>query len=201
MRGARVAVEGFGNVGRNASRFLAEKGAKLVAASDSSGVIYNSAGLDVSAISDVKSKTGSVVNAKGVEKLPLAALFEVDCDILIPASRPDCIHADNAAKIKAKLVLQGANIPATAEAEQILFERGVINVPDFIANAGGVICGAVEYHGGSESAAFERIDQEIRRNTREVLARSRAEKLLPRTTALELAMERVRRAMGYRNRG
>ena len=93
----------------------------------------------------------------GGQQLSNAEIFSQQCDILIPAARPDCIHADNAKQIKAKLILQGANIPATAEAEQILHERGVLNVPDFICNAGGVICAAVEYHGGSERDALEAI--------------------------------------------
>jgi glutamate dehydrogenase (NAD(P)+) len=192
-------VEGFGNVGRHTARFLAEKGARLVAASDSAGAIYNPAGLDVEAVSETKVKTGSVVNTVGGRKLNLPALLKVDCDILIPAARPDSIHAGNAGQIKAKLVLQGANIPATPEAEQILFDRGVINVPDFIANAGGVICAAVEYHGGLATAAFERIAEEIRRNTRQVLTQSRDDKMPPRAAAVALATDRVRQAMAYRN--
>lgn len=200
LRGARVAVEGFGNVGRHAARFLAEKGGVLVAASDSGGTVFQAAGLDVNAVTDIKRKTGSVVNLPGTQQLPLAALFEVDCDILIPAARPDCIHADNADRIRAKMILQGANIPATPEAEQALWKRGVINVPDFICNAGGVICAAVEYHGGTSASAFERIALEIRRNTAEVLKRSRSEGIAPRQAALEMASERVRRAMTWRVR-
>ena len=106
---------------------------------------------------------------------------------------------DDHAPDSTKLVLQGANIPATSEAEAILHERGILNVPDFIANAGGVICAAVEYHGGSEADAFEQIAEKIRRNTQEVLERSRDEKIQPRQAAVELAHERVKAAMSLRD--
>jgi glutamate dehydrogenase (NAD(P)+) len=99
------------------------------------------------------------------------------------------------------LILQGANIPATAEAESILHQRGILVVPDFIANAGGVICAAVEYHGGTESSAFEQIAQKIRHNTDAVLTRSQTERIEPRRAAVDLAQQRVRQAMTYRHKG
>ncbi len=198
LAGARVAVEGFGNVGRHAARFLAEKGAILVAASDTGGTIYNRDGIGVEELSAAKGNSGSVTVFRGGKVLANAELFSLPCDILIPAARPDCIHADNARHIQAKLILQGANIPATAEAEKILYERGIVNVPDFIANAGGVICAAVEYHDGSEADALEAITEKIRRNTHEVLSRSSDEKIPPRQAAVELARERVHAAMAFR---
>ncbi len=134
----------------------------------------------------------------GGKQLSNADIFALPCDILVPAARPDCIHADNAKEIKAKLILQGANIPATAEAERILHERGVLNIPDFICNAGGVICASVEYHGGTERDALEDIHEKISRNTREVLLRSREERLEPRSAAVELARKRVKTAMELR---
>ena len=132
------------------------------------------------------------------KKIDLAELLTVPCDILIPAARPDCIHARNAPQIKAKLILQGANIPATPEAETILHQRGIVNVPDFIANAGGVICASVEYHGGTEAAALEAIAQKIRANTQAVLDRSRTERIEPRKAATDLARERIQAAMKFR---
>ncbi|NNJ74033.1 MAG: Glu/Leu/Phe/Val dehydrogenase, partial [Anderseniella sp.] len=122
----------------------------------------------------------------------------VDCDILIPAARPDVLTGKNADSVKAKLILQGANIPATTAAEEALHSRGILSVPDFIANAGGVICAAVEFHGGSEAAAFAEIDDKIRRNTREVLERAQSENEQPRTSATMLACERIRTAMSLR---
>jgi glutamate dehydrogenase/leucine dehydrogenase len=200
LKGTTVAVQGFGNVGRHAARFLAEKGGRLVAASDSDGTVYDAGGIDIDGLTDVKRRTGKVTSFSRGEKLPREAIFKVPCDILIPAARPDCIHSDNARDITARLILQGANIPATPDAERILHERGIVNVPDFIANAGGVICAAVEYHGEAESIAFEQIAEKITRNTREVLGRSREEKILPHEAAVELALERVKAAMHYRQR-
>ena len=197
ITGARVAIEGFGNVGRHAARFLAERGAKLVAASDSQGAIHCPDGIDVAELNRVKADSGTVAAFAGAESIPQAALLTVPCDILVPAARPDCIHADNAQQIQARLILQGANIPATPDAERVLHERGILNVPDFIANAGGVICAAVEYHDGTEPQAFETIAAKIRHNTQAVLERSRDEGILPRQAAVELATERVKLAMSF----
>jgi glutamate dehydrogenase (NAD(P)+) len=201
LAGATVAIEGFGNVGRHAARFLEEFGAVLVAASDSRGAVHDPAGIPAAELAEVKRRSGTVAAWERGTKLELADLLTVPCDILVPAARPDCIHADNVGAIKARLVLQGANIPATAEAETALHERGVLSVPDFIANAGGVICAAVEFHGGSESDAYAQIADKIRRNTQAVLDRVRADGLEPRAAAEALALERVREAARLRRRG
>jgi glutamate dehydrogenase (NAD(P)+) len=103
-------------------------------------------------------------------------------------------------RLRAKLVLQGANIPATAVAEEMMHARGVLSVPDFIANAGGVICAAVEYHGGTQAQAFAVIEEKIRGNTSTVLEIARDQKVLPRTAAIDLARARVMEAATYRRR-
>jgi glutamate dehydrogenase/leucine dehydrogenase len=198
LQGATLAIEGFGNVGRPAAAFLEKMGVRLVAASDSQGAIYKPEGIDVADLAEVKKKAGTVTAFSDGQKVPAADLLSLPCDILVPAARPDTIHAGNAASIQAKLILQGANIPATQEAETILHQRGILVVPDFIANAGGVICGAVELHGGSEAQAFEQIAQKIRHNTEEVLNRSKREKVEPRRAAVALAGERVQTAMAFR---
>jgi glutamate dehydrogenase (NAD(P)+) len=198
LAGATVAVEGFGNVGRHAARFLEELGVRLVAASDTGGAVYDPHGIPVSEIDHVKRRSGSVAAWPAGKQISQADLLTVPCDIFVPAARPDCINADNARSIQARLVLQGANIPATPEAESILHQRGVVSVPDFIANAGGVICAAVEYRGGTQAAAFAQIAEKIRGNSQEVLRRSRDEKIEPRRAALDLARERVRTAMALR---
>ncbi|MBI3468751.1 MAG: Glu/Leu/Phe/Val dehydrogenase [Planctomycetes bacterium] len=199
LRGATVAVEGFGSVGRHAARFLEQMGAKLVAASDTGGAVYDREGIPVDELSAVKARAGSVAAYSRGKKLAISELFKTPCDILIPAARPNCIHADNAAQIQAKLVLEGANIPATPEAESMLHRRGVLVVPDFIANAGGVICAAVEYHGGSEGRAFEQIAEKIGRNTTHVLDQSRRDGTEPRRAAVQFARDRVQAAMSFRN--
>ena len=125
-------------------------------------------------------------------------LFSIDCDILIPAATPDVIHEDNAYTIKAKLILQGANIPATTAAEGILMKRGILSVPDFIANAGGVIMAAMEYEKRTEKEAFEAISSKIKKNTYLMLENANREKILPRIAAENLAREKVLEAMRYR---
>lgn len=200
LKGATVAVEGFGNVGKNAARFLGEIGARLVAASDSKGAVYDPEGIDFARLTAVKQESGTVTAYPRGRRLPVAELLTLPCDILVPAARPDCIHAGNAEAIRAKLILQGANIPATAEAEAALHRRGVLVVPDFIANAGGVICASVEHHGGTEAGALDAIRQKIRHNTEAILVRSRREGIEPRQAAVVLARERVRSAMAFRRK-
>ncbi|MFN8546026.1 MAG: Glu/Leu/Phe/Val dehydrogenase [Candidatus Binatia bacterium] len=198
LRGARVAVQGFGAVGRHAARFLAARGAVLVAASDLGGAIVNPDGLDVERLAAFKAERGGLRDFPDGRALAGEELIGVDCDIWIPAARPDVIDASNAPRLRARLVLQGANIPATLDAEAILHARGVLSVPDFIANAGGVICAAVEYHGGTQAQAFAVIDEKLRANTRAVLTRARDAAILPRAAAVELARTRVAEAATYR---
>lgn len=200
LDGATVAVEGFGSVGRHAARFLEERGARLVAASDSRGAIWAPDGIAVEALSAFKRETGKVSDFPDARAIARDELVGVACDVLVPAARPDTIREDNVDVVQARLVLQGANIPATAAAEAALHARGVIDVPDFIANAGGVICAAIELAGGSESAAFEAIAERIRRNTSEVLERSRDERTTARAAADTLARERVREAAELRRK-
>jgi glutamate dehydrogenase/leucine dehydrogenase len=199
-KGARVVVQGFGSVGKHAARFLAEKGAVLVGAADSTGTIFNPKGIDVKRLVALKSAGKSVVDYPEGERLDTDAVIDIECEIWIPAARPDVVHKDNVGRLKARLVPQGANIPFTLEAERILHEKGVLIVPDFIANAGGVICAAVEYHGGTEAAAFQTIEEKIRANTRLLLEESARGKTVPRQAAVTLAETRVRKAMEYRDR-
>ena len=201
LKTARVAVQGFGSVGIHAARFLAERGATLVAACDSQATVVAPDGLDVDALIAFKRETGSVRVFPGAKTLPRDAIVEVDCDVWIPAARPDVIDERNAGSLRAKLVVSGANIPITAQGEQLLADRGVLVVPDFIANAGGVICASVEFHGGSQTAAFTAIAEKIHSNTRAVLEESKRRGSLPRAAAEAIAEARVRRAMGYRRFG
>jgi glutamate dehydrogenase (NAD(P)+) len=119
-------------------------------------------------------------------------VIDIPCEIWIPAARPDVIHAGNVARLRTRLVAEGANIPCTAEAEEALAARGVLVLPDFIANAGGVICAAVEYRGGTEAAALTLIDEKIRANIEAMLEEVKRTGALPRIAALSLATERVR---------
>ena len=201
LKGARVAVQGFGAVGRHAARFLGEKGAILVAAADTTATLSNPAGLDVNELSRHKLAGHALADFPTGEKSDPNAIVGVACDIWIPAARPDVLRADNVARVQARLIAQGANIPATDEAETMLHARGILSLPDFIANAGGVICAAVEYHGGTEATAFAAIAEKIGRNTHEVLEQATRTRTTPRAAALDLAGRRVRQAMSYRRWG
>ena len=202
LKGARVAIQGFGNVGQHAARYLVDpkRGAIIVSATDLTGTVYNPNGLDVEALIGLM-KSGRHItdyDAPGTKVSDLNGFIDLDIDIFVPAAQPDVIDASSAKRLRCKMVLQGANIPCTDEAEQILHERGIINVPDFVANAGGVICGSVEYHGGTKSAAFSEIEEKMRENTRAVLELAKSKNIKPREAALSLAKDRVKEAMSYR---
>lgn len=197
-QGARFAVQGFGAVGKNVSSFLVKNGAIAVAVSDSQGTIYNPNGLDVEKLRALKDTGKSVVEYDNGESLDRDAIIDVECDIWIPAARPDVIHEDNVHRLKTRMVVEGANIPITHGAEKILHDQGILCIPDFIANAGGVICASMEYHGSSQSAALATIEEKLRRNTREVLETSRREQILPREAAMKMARKRIDRAMSFR---
>lgn len=201
LAGARVAIQGFGAVGTHAARFLAARGAVLVGAADTGGTVHDPAGLDIAALIALKRAGRSVCDHIAGTKLPREAVIDLECEIWIPAARPDVIDEANADRLRTRLILQGANIPITPGAEKMLHARGILSVPDFIANAGGVICAAVEYHGGSEAAAFAAIEERIARNTAEVLADVKRRGVLPRHAALDLAVTRVHRAMAHRRFG
>ena len=198
LRGARLVIQGFGSVGKHAARFLGREGTVLVAAADSRGTVFNPKGIDVESLIALKDAGKSVTDYAAGEKLKTDEVIDIECEIWIPAARPDVIHKDNVARLKTKLVPQGANIPFTPEAERILYEKGVLVIPDFIANAGGVICAAIEYHGGTQTQAFETIEEKIRANTAQVLEHARKTGILPRQSAILLTEERVKRAMTYR---
>jgi glutamate dehydrogenase (NAD(P)+) len=198
LAGARVVIQGFGAVGKHAARFLAERGAVLVAASDSKGTIANPAGLRVPDLITLKVEGKSVLEYPDGRTLDREAVLDVECDIWIPAARPDVVREDNVQRLRTRLVLQGANIPFTPGAERMLHAHGVLVIPDFIANAGGVICAALEYRGATEAAALEVIAEKIRANTKVVLDAATAKGIPPRRAAVELATARVREAMSYR---
>lgn len=198
IHGARFAVQGFGAVGKHVTNFLSKDGAIPIAVSDSLGTIYNPDGLDVEKLIALKKENKSVIDYEDGEKRDPDAIIDIECDIWIPAARPDVIHEDNVDRLKAKMVVEGANIPITYGAEKILHQKGILCVPDFIANAGGVICAAMEYQGASQSAAFATIEEKLRRNTREVLKTALEEQILPRDASLRMARKRVDRAMSFR---
>ncbi|HWR57588.1 MAG TPA: Glu/Leu/Phe/Val dehydrogenase [Thermodesulfovibrionales bacterium] len=143
--GARVAVQGFGHVGENAARILRTKGCRVIAVSDSKGGIINDNGLDIPAVVKHKERTGGVLNFEGARNITNAELLVSDCDILIPAALSDQLNKDNAEEVRAKIVLELANAPTTTEADGIFFNRGIMLIPDVLANAGGVVVSYFEW--------------------------------------------------------
>ena len=145
LKGATVAVQGYGNVGWNAAKIVYGMGCKIVAVSDSKGGIYCPEGLDPYEVYEHKSKTGSVINYKGYEDITNEELLEIKCDILIPAALENQITKANAGNIKAKIIAEGANGPTTPEADKVLHEKGILLVPDILANSGGVTVSYFEW--------------------------------------------------------
>jgi len=145
IEGARVAVQGFGNVGGTAARLFYEAGAKVVAIQDHTGTVYNAGGLDVLGLLKHVEENGGVAGAPEAESLPPDAFWELDIDILIPAALEGQIHEGNAEKIRARIIVEGANGPTTPEADDILTDKGILIVPDVIANAGGVTVSYFEW--------------------------------------------------------
>jgi glutamate dehydrogenase (NAD(P)+) len=145
IAGARVAVQGFGNVGSVSAKLFAEAGARIVAVQDHAGTVYREAGLDLAALAEHVRLTGSVTGFASAEALASAAFWQVPCDILIPAALEGQITAANAGLINARMVIEGANGPTTPQADDILQERNILVVPDVIANAGGVTVSYFEW--------------------------------------------------------
>ncbi|MEM3454984.1 MAG: Glu/Leu/Phe/Val dehydrogenase [Candidatus Micrarchaeia archaeon] len=185
------AVEGFGNVGYFAAKHMIEKGAKLVAISDSKGTLYNPEGINFQELEKVKKETGSVINYKSGEILKTSDLFELDVDILITAAVPDVINKDNVDKIRAKIIVEGSNIPTKPEYEEILHKKGILIIPDFVANAGGVISSYAEYKGKTPDEMFKLVEKKITSNVKKVLVLSRKEGIKPRDAAMKIALQRI----------
>jgi glutamate dehydrogenase (NAD(P)+) len=141
----RVAIQGFGNVGSNLARLLADEGARIVAVSDSKGGVTNPYGIDVSAAIAHKQATGALSGLPGTDEITNAELIELECDVLAPCALEQVITADNAPRIQARMVCEGANGPTTPEADAVLEDRGILVLPDVLANAGGVVVSYFEW--------------------------------------------------------
>jgi glutamate dehydrogenase (NAD(P)+) len=195
---ARTAVQGFGNVGAIAARLLQQRNrSPIVAVSDSSGGIYNQNGLDLEEVARQKERTGSVQGYEDAQKVTNEELLEVACDILIPAALEGQITAENAARIQAKLIAEGANGPTTPEADTILYDRGILLIPDILANAGGVTVSYFEWVQALQAFPWtleqvnERLRQVMQQSFAAVLEKSQGYGVHMRTAALVHAIERV----------
>lgn len=194
IQGATVAIAGFGNVGSFTFQHLQEMGAKIIAVSDIKGTIFNEKGINFQKLIALKNKGKAVTEYKAAEKLTSPALYELKADILIPAAISDVINERNVNKVKAKIIVEAANIPVQEKQEEILYQKGVLIVPDIIANAGGVISSFVEYRGYNPKQMFKMIKEKITKNTKLILEESKIKNLSPRRTALKIAKERVLKA-------
>jgi len=194
---ASAAVQGFGKVGRDAARFLHEAGVAVKAISDVDGAIYNSDGISISALGAHVDATGSVEGFAGAEALDPAGLLTADVDVVIPAALEGVITVDNAHDIRAAIVVEGANGPTTDAADRILHERGVLVVPDILANAGGVVVSYFEWvqanqaYQWRESEVNERLEERMSRAWHSVIAYAGAHSLTYRQAATALAVQRV----------
>ncbi|MEK6942415.1 MAG: Glu/Leu/Phe/Val dehydrogenase, partial [archaeon] len=198
LDGATAVIEGYGNVGEFAAKFLQEAGVKIVGVSDSQGTIHSNEGIDPKKLLDVKKKTGSVINYKPGNVRSSHDLLAIDADILITAAIPDLIKMGDVPKIKAKLIVEGSNIPATVEVEEALGKKGILVVPDIIANAGGVISSYAEYKGFTVDKMFSLVEEKITSQLKVILDHSAENGVIPRHSASEIAEKRVREAMGKR---
>ncbi|MDH4127988.1 MAG: Glu/Leu/Phe/Val dehydrogenase [Spirochaetota bacterium] len=198
LKGSRAVIQGFGSVGIHSALFLAAKGVKIVGVSDTGGTLVDFDGINIESLVEFKNNGDSIIKYPKGEKRKVDDIIDIECDIWIPSARPDVVHMDNVDRLKTKLVAQGANIPITEDAEIVLHKKGILVLPDFIANAGGVICAAVEYSGGTQYDAFKVIEEKISKNTREVLKISNSENIPPRDVAKKLVYKRIHKMMSYR---
>ena len=197
IEGRRVAVQGFGNVGSNLALILADQGATIVALSDSAGGIHNPDGIDVRAALAHKNEAGRLEGLSGTESLTNEELLLVDCDILAPCALEQVLTSENADQVKASIVCEGANGPVTPEADQILDDRGVLILPDVLANAGGVVVSYFEWVQGLQEYFWK--ESEVNAKLNDIITRAFAEtwrtheeRSLPmRKAAYALAVGRV----------
>src|SRR5205085_525326 len=195
--GVRVAVQGFGNVGSAAAELFVGAGAKIVAVQDHTGTLVNPNGFDMQGLMTTVRRDGGVGNFKEAERVDNEAFWDVDCDILIPAALEGQITPERANRIKAKLVLEGANGPTLPEADDVLGERGILVVPDVICNAGGVTVSYFEWVQDfssffwSEDEINVRLDKIMVDALRKIWDTADRHKISLRTATFAVACERI----------
>jgi glutamate dehydrogenase (NAD(P)+) len=200
----RVAIQGFGNVGQHAAWTLNQLGFKVIALSDSQGGVVNEKGLDIGSACRHKTEAGSLSGLPDTDRVTNDELLELPCEVLLPAALEAAINCDNADAVRAKVVVEGANIPVTHNADIMLSERGVTIVPDILANAGGVLTSYYEWVQNlqqfpwEEATVVDRLERRLSTKYREVrdLAQKRSVDL--RTASYEIAIHRVARAIALR---
>jgi glutamate dehydrogenase (NAD(P)+) len=200
MADLRFAVQGFGNVGSYLAKFIAEDGATVVAISDSRVALYNPKGIDVPAAFAHKRDTGLLDGLKGADRITNEELLLLDCDVLVPCALEQVITAANADRVKAKLIVEGANGPVTPAADSILEEKGVLVLPDILANAGGVIVSYFEWVQGlqeyfwKEAEVNAKLNDIMSRAFEETWSTMQSRNVPMRLAAYGLAVQRVAEA-------
>jgi glutamate dehydrogenase (NAD(P)+) len=200
LQGTTVAVQGFGNVGSYLAKFLAEDGATVIAVSDSTSGLHNPNGIDVQAAIAHKRETGSLAGFRGAESISNDDLLLLECDVLAPCALEQVITADNADKVKAKIIVEGANGPVTPTADEILEEKGILVLPDILANAGGVVVSYFEWVQGlqeyfwKEAEVNAKLNDIITRAFNETWALMDSRSVSMRLAAYGLAVQRVAEA-------
>jgi glutamate dehydrogenase (NAD(P)+) len=204
LDGATVAVQGFGNVGSWTARLIGETGARVVAVSDVRGGVYREDGLDVQSLFDHASESGSVVDAWGTEPIGNPELLELDVDVLIPAALDKVITQDNVDRVRARAIVEGANHPVTPAADQALEDRGVVVIPDILANAGGVTVSYLEWVQNIQQFRWDEpevnaeLKKKMSRAWKTVHSRSTVDGIPLRLAAFVIAVERVETAARLR---
>jgi glutamate dehydrogenase (NAD(P)+) len=191
IKGAKIAIEGYGNVGSFAGKFLTEIGALITHVSDRDGLVFKAEGLSHELLMKSIHDHGSVISYPGAQVFSNDEILQADVDILITAAIPDRIKLSDVSNIKAKLIVEGSNIPASFETEEALHKKGIWVVPDIICNTGGVISSYIEYINGTPEEMFHRIEHTIPKNTKRILEESKALVKTPREVALAIARERI----------
>jgi glutamate dehydrogenase (NAD(P)+) len=195
--GCRVIIQGFGNVGSNAARLMMELGYKIIGIAEKDGGLYNKNGLDIHQLAEYKYRNGTTLGFRGGEDMPSEELLVSDCDILIPAATENVITSRNAANLKAKIVVEGANGPTTAVADEILAEKRIFVVPDILANAGGVTASYYEWvqdrqgYFWKEAIVNEQLETLLRESFEDVVRYAEAHNVNNRIAAYMLAIDRV----------
>ncbi len=189
---ARVAIEGYGNVGTFVHKYLSEWGVPVTAVSDSSGVIQDKKGLDYERLMNVKSEHGHVTAYRGKYAKKGSNILTAPANVLVTAAIPDLVTMSNVNQVKHKLVVQGSNISMSTGVESRLWGKGTLIVPDFVANAGGVISSYVEHIGGTPNQMFKMVEGKIHKNVKAMFAEMDRAKLSPRDAAMRIAIERVK---------
>jgi len=191
IKDASVAIDGFGNVGSFVFKHLSEAGARVVAVADRYGAIYNKNGLNEKDVRSVKSCGKSLKECRRGHSISRKKFFSLPVDILIPASVTDVINKSNKKNIKAKIIVEGANIPMRENIEEELSRRGILVVPDIIANAGGVISSYAEYRGYTPKKMFKMVHEKINREVKTILKTALKKKISPRKAAMEMARKKL----------